>query len=192
MTSAALPPPWPFETVDRLAEAYAQVDPSTHAERWPLASLLTIFGGAFVLVTALGFQHGFKLPPCQLCYWQRYGYIAAMAIAWTSLLPLPTSARVGLATVAGLALLATAGIAVYHAGVEWKWWPGPRGCSATSGFGLSIEELKRRILGTPVVRCDAIAWQWLGLSMAGWNAIVAAVLGVVSLGLTWRVTPRLL
>jgi disulfide bond formation protein DsbB len=33
-----------------------------------------------------------------------------------------------------------------------------------------------QILAAPLVRCDDIAWQMAGISMAGWNAIVSLVL----------------
>ena len=77
--------------------------------------------------------------------------------------------------------------AAYHVGVEWKWWPGPQTCApASSGFGGTLDEIKRRIMRTPMVRCDAIPWSMLGLSMAGWNGVVSLLLGVGALSLTWR------
>ena len=42
--------------------------------------------------------------------------------------------------------------------------------------------LLERILETPVVLCDQVAWAWLGISMAGWNAILSLVLAL----LWWR------
>jgi disulfide bond formation protein DsbB len=50
----------------------------------------------------------------------------------------------------------------------------------------TIDELRRRIMDTPMVRCDTIPWSMLGLSMAGWNGVVSLLLGVASLSLTWR------
>jgi disulfide bond formation protein DsbB len=40
-------------------------------------------------------------------------------------------------------------------------------------------ELLDQILATPVVLCDEIAWSWLGVSMAGWNAILSLGLAVL-------------
>lgn len=153
-------------------------------------AFLILLGSGGLLLGAIAFQYIGKLPPCALCYWQRYGHIAALGIAWLALWPLSPPVRRTVLTLAGLALLVTAGIALYHAGVEWKWWPGPQSCTSSGGFGGSIEELKRRIMQTPMVRCDEIPWSLMGLSMAGWNGLFSLLLGVGALSLTWSGTGR--
>ncbi|QQS13529.1 MAG: disulfide bond formation protein B [Rhodospirillales bacterium] len=159
----------------------------TTLDHWAGATLAASFA---LLLGALAFQHVGGLPPCQMCYWQRYGHLAVLAFAWGALLPVATPARVALLALAGVALLATAGIGAYHAGVEWKWWQGPAGCSATSGVGKSLEELRRMVLGTKMVRCDEIPWSLLGLSMAGWNALISAALAAAALTGAWRCAAR--
>jgi disulfide bond formation protein DsbB len=155
-----------------------------------LAATVALCGSGALLLGALGFQYLGKYPPCSLCYWQRYGHIAVMAFAWLALLPLGRSARLAALSLAGAALLVTAGLAVHHVGVEWKWWAGPSSCTAGSFAGTALDELKRRLLGTAMVRCDAIVWSLLGLSMAGWNAVFSAALGGWVLGKAWRLAPR--
>ncbi len=163
------------------------VHPSVFTGRLLLRpAALVLLGSGGLLLGALAFQYIGKMPPCALCYWQRYGHIAALAIAWLALWPLPPAIRRGVLTIAGLALLVTAGIAAYHVGVEWKWWPGPQTCTPGTSFGGTLDDLKRRIMGTPMVRCDSIPWSMLGLSMAGWNGVVSLLLGVGALSLTWR------
>lgn len=159
----------------------------SNLDHWAGAALAGSFA---LLLGALAFQHVGGLPPCQMCYWQRYGHLAVLALAWGALLPVHGTARVALLTLAGVALLATAGVGVYHAGVEWKWWQGPTGCSATSGVGKSLDELRRMVLGTKMVRCDEIPWSLFGLSMAGWNALVSAALGIATLAGAWRCAAR--
>lgn len=149
-------------------------------------ALLILLGSGGLLLGALAFQYIGKMPPCVLCYWQRYGHIAALGIAWLALWPMPHPARRAVLTLAGLALLVTAGIATYHMGVEWKWWPGPQTCTPGTGFGGTLDQLKRRIMDTPMVRCDTAPWSMLGLSMAGWNGAVSLLLGVGALSLTWK------
>ncbi|WP_280139329.1 disulfide bond formation protein B [Methyloceanibacter marginalis] len=63
-----------------------------------------------------------------------------------------------------------AALGVYHAGAEWKFWPGPETCAG--GFDLNWGE--EGIVDTPVIRCDEAPWHFLGLSFAGWNAVVSA------------------
>ena len=78
-----------------------------------------------------------------------------------------------------LAALITGLIGVYHAGVEQGWWEGPSSCTSGDISGLSTDELLNQIMNAPLVRCDEIPWQMLGLSMAGWNAVISLALAVI-------------
>ena len=71
-----------------------------------------------------------------------------------------------------LSATTTAAIAGYHVGVEQQLWPGPASCSSAVANG-SAAELLDRLLATPVIRCDEIAWSFAGLSMAGWNMLAS-------------------
>jgi disulfide bond formation protein DsbB len=141
-------------------------------ERRALAPLL---GSVALLLSALAFQYLGGLAPCPLCIDQRWAHGAAIALG-VLVLVWP---RRWLAFLAGVAVLVGAGIAAYHAGIELRWWPGPTTCTAPDPGAVAPGELLDRILETPVVLCDAIAWSWLGLSMAGWNAILSLVLAVL-------------
>ena len=79
----------------------------------------------------------------------------------------------------------TAGIGFFHAGVEQGWWEGPSTCTSGDIGGLSTEELMNQIMAAPLVRCDEIPWEMFGLSMAGWNAAISAVLVLLWLA-AWR------
>src|SRR5262249_58425280 len=85
----------------------------------------------------------------------------------------------GLAAIA-LAMFIGAGLAVYHAGVEWHLWAGPAECSGDPNFGRSgslLDQLNTVI----VVRCDEAAWRLFGVSLAGYNAAISAALGCAAL-----------
>ena len=101
--------------------------------------------------------------------------VAALAVL------LARGEQVGLARILllaiALAFLANMGLAVYHAGVEWKWWPGPTEC--TGAFALKWGE--GGVVDTPVIRCDEASFRFLGLSFAGWDALVLAFLVAVAL-----------
>ena len=49
----------------------------------------------------------------------------------------------------------------------------------------NAEDIINSIMNAPMVRCDEIQWSWLGISMAGWNAILsfAAALSILWLSL---------
>nr|WP_083950518.1 disulfide bond formation protein B [Roseivivax lentus] len=135
--------------------------------------ILMAAGGSLALMLgALGFQYIGELPPCKLCYWQRYPHLAAIAIG---LVALTLPGRL-LPALGALAALTTAGIGAYHAGVEREWWPGPDTCTSGDIGGMSTDDLLNQIMSAPLVRCDEIAWQLMGISMAGWNAILSLIL----------------
>lgn len=140
-------------------------------------SLLAGAGSAALLVAALGFQAA-GYAPCELCILQRWPHVAAIAVAVLVWL----TGRVRVLAVLGMIAAGVAmGLAVYHTGVEWKLWAGPTHCSGTIGnlATMSAQDLMTRLQSAPVVRCDEVAWRFLGLSMAAWNAVFSAGLAVV-------------
>jgi disulfide bond formation protein DsbB len=130
---------------------------------------LAAAGSAALLLAAWTFQY-FGYAPCKLCIWQRWPHGAAVAIGVAALLlrgPL-------LPLLGALAAAVTAGVGVFHTGVERGWWEGPSTCTSGSIGGLSPEQLMEQIMAAPLVRCDEVAWELLGLSMASWNALASA------------------
>ncbi|MEO1563053.1 MAG: disulfide bond formation protein B [Pseudomonadota bacterium] len=135
-------------------------------------------GSGLLLIGAFWFQYGEGLAPCKMCIWQRYPHGAAVALGLLALF-LP-SIVVYLA--GALSAATTAGIGVFHAGVEQRWWDGPASCSAGEIGDLTTEQLFDQIMSAPMVRCDEIAWELLGISMAGWNAIASGALVLLWIG----------
>ena len=72
-----------------------------------------------------------------------------------------------------LSMLVSTTLALYHVGVEKKYWPGPNSCTNSSIEGLTTDQLLEQIMSAPLVRCDEIAWELIGISMAGWNALIS-------------------
>ena len=160
-----------------------------------LYRLLTRWWTAFALAASLallGAAHAFErfgdLAPCNLCLKQREVYWGAVAIALVATLwHLVSRGSRGTPRIAAFLLavvFATGTItAVFHMGGEMKWWDLPATCSG--GGDINLESLAALALGTgpveKVVMCDAVTWRFLGLSMAGWNALISAALAVFSL-----------
>jgi len=138
--------------------------------------LLAGAGSLAVLLGAFAFQHLGGLAPCPLCLLQRWPHAAAVALALLALL-----APGRLLPLAGAAAaLTTAGIGLYHTGIERLWWPGPTSCAAGSIAGLDVKDLlDPSIVVAPVVRCDEVAWALAGLSMASWNVVLSLGLAMV-------------
>jgi disulfide bond formation protein DsbB len=106
-----------------------------------------------------------------MCWWQRYAHMVAFAIALIAFSAPAQSPRARTFTLlAALAIAVSGAIGVYHAGVEAKIFAGFTQCTALAR-GASTAELLKQITHAPLVRCDEVQWRFLGISMAGWNAI---------------------
>lgn len=133
--------------------------------------LLASAGSAALLLGAFAFQYIGGMAPCTLCIWQRWPHGAAVAIG---LLALLIGGRYW-AYLGALAASATAGVALFHTGVERGWWEGLASCSAGSIAGLSVDQLLNPNANVaPPVRCDAVPWEMFSLSMASWNFVLSA------------------
>ena len=141
--------------------------------------LAAAIGSGLLLGGAYYFQYVVGLAPCDMCLWQRYPHMVAILFGLITV-PLLVEPKVALvfALLAILALFATAGIGVYHAGVEQHWWQGPQSCTGRVPAGLTQEELKQYLLNARMVRCDEIPWKMWKISMAGWNAILSGGLAI--------------
>src|SRR5271163_1297079 len=146
-------------------------------DRAPATIALILGLAAFALIAgALGFQYLDRLPPCEMCMWQRYPHIAAGIVGVGGFLLLrakllPVSAAAGIAIVTALLIAVSGVIGVYHAGVEWHFWPGPQSCTGSAFHASGTLDLN-----APVVMCDHAAWRLFGLSLAGYNAILSFAL----------------
>jgi disulfide bond formation protein DsbB len=128
-----------------------------------------------MVLGAWGFQYIGGLAPCTMCYWQRWPHMAAVVIGAIGL----GSGAAWVPIAGALAALTTSGIGVFHTGVERGWWDGPATCTSADISGLSAEQLMDQIMSAPLVRCDEVAWEMLGLSMASWNAFISLGLALI-------------
>ncbi len=117
--------------------------------------------------------------PCELCLMQRFAYYAAVPLSLLFLLLSqnnPKLLRSGLILL-GLIMLGSCIFGIYHSGVEWKLWAGPTTCTGGGDFKLGLPDLTKK-----AVMCDQPAIRILGLSLAGWNAVVSAFVSALALG----------
>ncbi|MCI0466542.1 MAG: disulfide bond formation protein B [Beijerinckiaceae bacterium] len=138
---------------------------------------------AALVFEALGYQ------PCDLCLKERIPYYAAMPVAGLAVLfaarRQKSFMRPAFAVLA-LIFTASAAFGVYHAGIEWGFWPGPQECSGVLERARSAEDFLAQLQSAKVVRCDAAAIRIFGLSLAGWNAVISAGLAAIALAGTTR------
>ena len=151
-----------------------------------LARLIALLLPLALLAGAYGSQYLGGLYPCEMCWWQRYAHFAALIFAVPAFL-FPAQARASrtLVLLAALAIAVSGAIGVYHAGVEAKIFEGFTQCTALSKAS-STADLLKQIVNAPLVRCDVVQFRFLGISMAGWNAILSLGGAALILLLTLR------
>jgi disulfide bond formation protein DsbB len=145
------------------------------------ASALLVLG----LATIAGFfffQYVLGYPPCPLCLEQRIPYYFGVPLAALLWLGAHYGASrkvlvLGFAAIAAV-MLWNAGLAAYHAGVEWKFWPGPTDCSGPINPLGGTNDLMKSLQSIRVVRCDEAAWRLFGISLSGYNVLVSLAMAV--------------
>ena len=162
----------------------ATVQPFWRANPAATAALVVALAGAATIAGAWFFELVLKLRPCPLCLEQRVPYYIAIPLALIVALAAWRKAprAIVITGLVALALLMLWGtyLGVFHAGVEWKLWSGPAECSGATQLGPAgglLDRLKTIV----VVRCDEAAWRFLGISLAGYNALITAALAAVAL-----------
>ena len=139
-------------------------------------TFIAILGSVLLLLGALAFQYLGGLPPCKLCYWQRYPHMLAIIFGvifyYTSIGTI--------VVIPAVAAFSSAGVGAYHFGIEKEFWPGPNTCSSGSINNISTDALIEQIMSAPLTKCDEVLWSFLNISMAGWNALIS-----FCLFLTW-------
>ena len=139
---------------------------------------------AVTLAGAWFLQLAMDIQPCPLCLEQRYAYYLQLPLA--ALLALaawrraPRTVLVAGLVVLALAALGNAGLAAYHAGVEWRFWPGPTDCSGPVVSLGSAGSLLARLDTVKVIRCDEVQFRFLGLSLAGYNVLISLAMAAVA------------
>jgi len=149
---------------------------------------LALLASAAMLGAAHAFETFGRLNPCELCLKEREVYWVAMTVSAMGLALgyAPIKARRWVCAALALIFLFGAGLASYHAGAEWKFWPGPAACSGGS-MHASAADMAKFMSGAALraPSCDVAAWIFLGISMAGWNALISAALAVASGFAAW-------
>ncbi|MCM0000485.1 MAG: disulfide bond formation protein B [Erythrobacter sp.] len=128
-----------------------------------------LLGGAYVS------QYGFGLYPCEMCWWQRYPHFVAVALGLAGFVVKPAARP--LVILAGLAIIVSGAIGLFHAGVEYGWWEGITDCTARAPKGSAFD------FGGQVVPCDVPQWTLWGLSLAGFNFLISGLGGAAVVAL---------
>jgi disulfide bond formation protein DsbB len=149
------------------------------------AAAVIVVVGALGIAIVYFFQYVLLILPCPLCLEQRIAFYFSIPLAALLWLGAKHGASrkvllLGFLMIM-LAMFWNTGLAAYHAGVEWKWWPGPNDCSGPiNRFGDArdiMNQLQNRI---SLIRCDEAAWRFLGISLAGYDVPLSFFLAMVA------------
>ena len=139
-------------------------------------ALATIAGAWF-------FQLVLDIQPCPMCLEQRYAYYAIIPlsalVAVSSRRGSPRGVLLLGLVLLWLIALANAAFGAYHAGVEWGYWKGPSSCTGSLvnfGTGSLLEQLDK----VKVAPCDVVQWRFLGISLAGYNALISLLMAAIA------------
>jgi disulfide bond formation protein DsbB len=156
------------------------------------AAALAVFAlAAATIAGAWYFQLVVKLPPCPLCLQERIPYYTVIPLSLLLVIAARAHAPHKLLAAGLLAIIAVAlcgaVLGAYHAGVEWHFWAGPTDCTGTLTDLKSQGPLLNQLQSFNVVRCDEAAWRLLGISLAGYNALISlAMVAIAACGLLAR------
>jgi disulfide bond formation protein DsbB len=173
--------------------ALAQYLNMARAQPIATAAVAVAVIGLAAILGAYFFQYVLGLPPCPLCLEQRVAYYVSIPLAALILLGVSVGssrkvAMLALVAIAGF-MLWNAGLGVYHSGIEWRWWAGPQDCSGPLTDIGARGSILQQLQNVRVVRCDEAAWRFLGLSLAGYNALISLTLASIALwgaATAWR------
>jgi disulfide bond formation protein DsbB len=152
-----------------------------------VAAFVVFAGSAATILGAWYFQYVLGLSPCELCLEERLPYYIVIPLSLLLVIAAIVRAPRAFIVVGFLAIIAvmlcSAALGAYHAGVEWRWWPGPSECSGPMS-DFTTKPLLDQLRTMRIVRCDEAAWRFLGLSLAGYNVLISlALAGMAGFGL---------
>ncbi len=138
---------------------------------------------AATIAGAWFFQLVLDIVPCPMCLEQRWAYYGIIPLAILIAIGAKAGAPRGVLFLAlaviALAALGNAGYGAYHAGVEWKFWPGPSSCTGNPALNLGGGSLLDQLDKVKIVPCDVVQWRFLGISLAGYNALISLLMAAL-------------
>lgn len=145
----------------------------------PALLILAVFC-ALVLIAAWIMEHVFGIQACQLCYYERYVYMAAGVVALVGGVLKRNFCLLTISLIFGFGF----GLSLYHVGIQQGWLELPTFCKAAIfDPNASIEDLRAQLLGTPMITCNVVSWDLFGISLAGYNAMASLFLSLLTFGL---------
>jgi disulfide bond formation protein DsbB len=137
-------------------------------------SMFYVMISTWLIIGVFFLQTFLDIRPCDLCLWQRiphYGVIFGAVLV-------PLNFIRSTMIMQTLAYFVNVILSFYHSGIERQWWKGLDSCSTPNIENLSVDALYQHLLSVQIMKCDEIAWRFLGLSLTNYNFIICFILAI--------------
>ena len=138
---------------------------------------ISLLASSLMLLSALYLEYFEDALPCELCITQRWfhGLIITYSLISIFILEKFINVKIFILIVLSFTWLVSAIAGLYHFGIEMNFWLGPDDCSSNIDFS---KDLLTYLLNKSPIKCDEIIFKILGLSLAGWNALLSFLMSL--------------
>lgn len=138
---------------------------------------LSFFVSSIMLISAFYLEHFQGALPCDLCITQRWFHVLIITYSLILIFIVKTNLISKKLILLGLSIvwIMSSIAGTYHFGIEMKFWKGPEECSSNIDFS---KDLLTYLLNKSPIKCDEIMFKILGLSLAGWNALLSFLMSL--------------
>lgn len=138
---------------------------------------ISLLASSLMLLSAFYLEYFQGALPCDLCITQRWfhGLIITYSLISIFILEKFINVKIFILIVLSFTWLASAIAGLYHFGIEMNFWSGPDDCSSNIDFS---KDTLTYLLNKSPIKCDEIMFKILGLSLAGWNALLSFLMSL--------------
>lgn len=133
---------------------------------------ISFFISSLMLLSAFYLEYFHDAFPCDLCITQRWFHALIISYSLIAIFISKNSFLTNRLILIGLSItwIASSVAGLYHFGIEMNLWKGPDECSSAIDFS---KDTLKYLLNKAPIKCDEVMFKILGLSLAGWNALMS-------------------
>ena len=132
---------------------------------------------SLMLLSAFYLEYFHNAFPCDLCITQRWFHALIISYSLIAIFISKSRFFTNKLILIGLSItwIASSVAGLYHFGIEMNFWKGPDECSSAIDFS---KDTLTYLLNKSPIKCDEIMFKILGLSLAGWNALLSFLMSL--------------
>ena len=139
---------------------------------------LSFLISSLMLLSAFYLEYFHDAFPCDLCITQRWFHALIISYSLIAIFIHEKKILANKFILTGLSItwIVSSDAGLYHFGIEMNFWSGPDECSSSIDFS---KDLLKYLLNKSPIKCDEVMFKILGLSLAGWNALMSFVMFLI-------------